>query len=71
MKISPSWHWGTPDGSRELDRMLDARLTFRERLIWVEEIEAFALGAQSKAKKIDPERPKFNPPECKPLWNVI
>ena len=30
--IVPDWKWGTPEGSRELDRLLDRRLTFREKL---------------------------------------
>lgn len=41
--ILPDWKWGTPEGSRELDRLLDARLTFREKLEWLEEAETLTL----------------------------
>ena len=41
--ILPDWKWGTAEGSRELDRLLDARLTFREKLEWLEEAETLAL----------------------------
>ena len=35
--IQPDWKWGTAEGSRDLDRMLDRRLSFREILEWLEE----------------------------------
>lgn len=41
--IAPDWRWGTAEGSRELDRILDRRLTFREKLEWLEEAENVAL----------------------------
>ncbi len=41
--IQPDWKWGTPEGSRELDRLLDRRLTFREKLEWLEEAEDLTL----------------------------
>ena len=41
--ILPDWKWGTAEGSRELDRLLDARLTFREKLEWLEEAETLTL----------------------------
>jgi len=41
--ITPDWRWGTPEGSRELDRLLDRRLTFREKLEWLEEAETLTL----------------------------
>jgi len=41
--IQPDWKWGTAQGSRELDRLLDRRLTFREKLEWLEEAETLAL----------------------------
>jgi hypothetical protein len=41
--IKPSWKWGTPEGSREFDRLLDRSLTFREKLEWLEEAETLAL----------------------------
>ncbi len=41
--ISPGWCWGTSEGSRDLDRLLDRRLTFREKLEWLEEAETLTL----------------------------
>jgi hypothetical protein len=41
--IQPDWRWGTSEGSRELDRLLDRRLTFREKLEWLEEAETLTL----------------------------
>ena len=41
--IEPDWRWGTPEGSREFDRLLDRSLTFREKLEWLEEAETLAL----------------------------
>ena len=41
--IIPDWKWGTAEGSRELDRLLDRRLTFREKLEWLEEAETLSL----------------------------
>ena len=38
-KIKPDWHWGTPEGSREFDRLVDRGMTFRETLEWLEEAE--------------------------------
>ena len=53
--IVPDWKWGTAEGSRELDRMLDRRLTFREKLQWLEEAETLSLrlhaGRQPATKK--------------------
>jgi hypothetical protein len=42
-KIEPDWHWGTPEGSREFDRLVDRSMTFRETLEWLEETETLAL----------------------------
>jgi len=36
-KIEPGWYWGTPEGSREFDRLVDRNMTFRETLEWLEE----------------------------------
>lgn len=44
--IAADWKWGTAEGSRDLDRLLDRRLTFREKLEWLEEAEAFSLRLQ-------------------------
>ena len=41
--IKPDWKWGTSQGSRELDRLLDRQLTFREKLEWLEEAETLSL----------------------------
>lgn len=35
----PDWRWGTPEGSREFDRLMDGLLTFREKIQWIEDIE--------------------------------
>ena len=40
--IKPDWKWGTVQGSRELDRLLDRQLTFREKLEWLEEADLVA-----------------------------
>ena len=42
-EIKPDWKWGTAEGSRELDRILDRRLTFREKVEWLEEAETLSL----------------------------
>ena len=34
--IEPDWRWGTAEGSREFDRLLDCSLSFREKLEWLE-----------------------------------
>jgi hypothetical protein len=41
--ILPDWKWGTAEGSRQLDRLLDRRLSFREKLQWLEEAETLTL----------------------------
>jgi hypothetical protein len=41
--IVPDWKWATPEGSRDLDRLLDRRLSFREKLEWLEEAETLSL----------------------------
>ncbi|HEY6153934.1 MAG TPA: hypothetical protein VIW07_09365 [Candidatus Udaeobacter sp.] len=42
-RIKPDWRWGTREGNRELDRLLDRQLTFREKLEWLEEAETLSL----------------------------
>ena len=49
--IVPDWRWGTAEGSRELDRILDRRLTFREKLEWLEEAETLSLFFQAAREK--------------------
>lgn len=39
----PDYRWGTPEGSREFDRLIDRSMTFRERLQWLEDAETLAL----------------------------
>jgi hypothetical protein len=39
----PDYRWGTPDGSREFDRLIDRSMTFRERLQWLEDAETLSL----------------------------
>jgi hypothetical protein len=41
--IKADWKWGPPEGSRELDRLLDRQLTLREKLEWLEEAETLTL----------------------------
>ncbi|MEO8613553.1 MAG: hypothetical protein ABI600_00305 [Luteolibacter sp.] len=55
--IVPDWKWGTAEGSRALDRILDLRLSFREKLEWLEEAEnltiAMAAGRQRLKEKME------------------
>jgi hypothetical protein len=41
--IKPDWRWGTPEGSREFDRLIDRGMSFRETVEWLEEAESLAL----------------------------
>ncbi len=45
--IPQDWKWGTAEGSRELDRILDRRLTFREKIQWLEEAENLTLAMRA------------------------
>ena len=49
-KFIPDWRWASADGSRELDRLLDRRLTFREKLEWLDEAEALSLRIAAARK---------------------
>jgi len=49
--VQPNWKWGTSEGSREFDRLLDRSLAFREKLEWLEEAETLALQMQANRKK--------------------
>lgn len=53
--IQPDWKWGTPEGSRDLDRLLDRRLSFREKLQWLEEAEELSLRMQQLRAKEEPD----------------
>ncbi|MGL5018073.1 MAG: hypothetical protein ACRDBP_08070, partial [Luteolibacter sp.] len=55
-QIIPDWKWGTAEGSRELDRLLDGRLTFREKLQWLEEAEDLTLAFQASREKRQAEQ---------------
>ena len=48
----PDNRWGTPEGSREFDRLVDRSMTFRERLQWLEDAETLSLRmAASRLKE--------------------
>ena len=49
--IEPDWRWGTPEGSREFDRLLDRSLTFREKLEWLEEAETLSLRLRASRER--------------------
>ncbi len=49
--IEPDWRWGTPEGSREFDRLTDRLLTFREKLEWLEEAETLTLRLRASREK--------------------
>jgi hypothetical protein len=49
--IKPDWKWATRQGSRELDRLLDRQLTFREKLEWLEEAETLSLRIRASANR--------------------
>ena len=49
--IVPDWKWGTPEGSREFDRLTDRLLTCREILEWLEEAETLSLHFQAVREK--------------------
>jgi hypothetical protein len=46
--VKANWKWGPPEGSRELDRLLDRQLTFREKLEWLEEAEMLSLRLRAR-----------------------
>jgi hypothetical protein len=58
--IKPDWKWGTWEGNREMDRILDRQLTFREKLEWLEEAETLSLrlGANRESKRKDATPPQ-------------
>lgn len=49
--IEPDWRWGTPEGSREFDRLLDRSLTFREKLEWLKEAETLTLRLRASREQ--------------------
>lgn len=54
-QIVPDFRWGTAEGSRELDRLLDRRLSFREKLEWLEEAETLALALRASREQSGPQ----------------
>ncbi len=50
-RIKPDWKWGTSDGNRKLDRLLDGQLTFREKLEWLEEAEMLSLRLRANRER--------------------
>lgn len=51
MNLEPDWKWGTAEGSRELDRLLDRALAFREKLEWLEEAETLTLRLRASRER--------------------
>jgi hypothetical protein len=49
--IKPDRRWGTAEGSRDLDRLLDRELTFREVLEWLEEAETLSLRFEEQRER--------------------
>ena len=35
----PDWRWGTSEGSCEFECLMDARLSLREKIQWLEDME--------------------------------
>jgi hypothetical protein len=55
-KPEPDWRWGTPEGSREFDRLMDGHLSFREKILWIEGIETLhERFAEGRAKGLREE----------------
>lgn len=54
----PDWKWGTAEGSRLFDRLLDRSLTFREKLEWLEEAETLTLQFRANREKQDQAKAK-------------
>jgi hypothetical protein len=51
-KPEPNWRWGTPEGSRDFDRLMDGLLSFREKIQWIEEMETLQERfAENRIKK--------------------
>jgi hypothetical protein len=50
-RIKSDWKWGTSDGNRKLDRILDGQLTFREKLEWLEEAETLSLHLRANREQ--------------------
>jgi hypothetical protein len=49
----PDWRWGTPEGSREFDRLMDARLSLSEKIQCLEDMETLhELFEQDRIKQL-------------------
>jgi len=55
--IKPDWKWASSERSREIDRLLDRQLTFREKLEWVEEAETLSLRLGANRESRTNKRP--------------
>ena len=52
-KPEADWRWGTPEGGRDFDRLMDGLLTFCEKIQWIEEIETLhERFAENRAKQL-------------------
>ena len=59
-----NWRWGTPEGSQELDRIMDARLSFREKIQWVEETETLHERLAKKSDRCFDKDKDYRDPLC-------
>jgi hypothetical protein len=60
-KPEADWRWGTPEGSRDFDRLMDGLLTFREKIQWIEEIETLhERFEENRAKRLRVENQSLN-----------
>lgn len=58
----PDWRWGTPEGSREFDRLMDARLSLREKVQWLEDMETLhERFAEGRVKRLREENRRTTP----------
>jgi hypothetical protein len=65
--IRPDWKWAASRGSRQLDRLLDQQLTFREKLEWLEEAETSSLRLRkSREARLQENTPETLTPEFFP-----
>ena len=59
--IIPDWKWGTAEGSRQLDRILDQKLNLAEKIQWLEEAETLSLTLQAGRGKEAPQGAASSP----------
>jgi hypothetical protein len=54
--LEPDWRWGKPEGSCEFDRLMDARLSLREKVQWLEDMETLhERFAEARLKRLREE----------------